>query len=59
MAPDFAFVAGEAHQWWMDAFLGHISSHFVPGRNWRWYGVFLLTLGGYLLVVDRLRMSEA
>lgn len=54
MAPDLAFVAGEAHRRWMDVFLGHISTHFVPGRNWTWYAVFLLCLGGYLVVVDRL-----
>jgi hypothetical protein len=56
MAPDFAFVAGEAHRWWMDVFLGHISTHFVPGRNWTWYAVFLGSLGVYLVVLDRLRV---
>jgi hypothetical protein len=55
MAPDLAFVAGEAHRWWMDVFLGHISSHFVPGRNWTWYSVFLGSLAAYLVVLDRLR----
>ena len=55
MAPDLAFVAGEAHQWWIDIFLGLISTHFVPGRNWTWYGVFLASLGAYLVVLDRLR----
>ena len=57
MAPDLAFVAGEAHRWWMDVFLGHISTHFVPGRNWTWYAVFLGGLGAYLVVLDRLRES--
>ena len=56
MAPDFAFVAGEVHRWWMDRFLGHVSSHFVPGRNWTWYAVFLISLGAYLVALDRLRM---
>ncbi len=55
MAPDLAFVAGEAHRRWMDLFLGHISTHFVPGRNWTWYAVFLAGLGAYLVVLDRLR----
>jgi 4-hydroxybenzoate polyprenyltransferase len=54
MAPDLAFVAGVAHQPWMDVFLGHISSHFVPGRNWTWYAMFLASLGLYLLVLDGL-----
>jgi hypothetical protein len=57
MGPDLAFVAGHAHRRWMDAFLGHISTHFVPGRNWSWYAVFLLCLGAYLAVVDHLRPS--
>ena len=54
MAPDLAFVAGHAHRRWMDVFLGHISTHFVPGRNWTWYAVFLLSLGGYLMILDHL-----
>jgi hypothetical protein len=38
----------------MDLFLGHISTHFVPGRNLTWYLVFLAALGLYLLVLSRL-----
>lgn len=53
MIPDFAFAAGVAHRRWMDVFAGHISSHFVPGRNLTWYVVFLACLGVYLAVVDR------
>ncbi len=55
MFPDFVFVAGHAHQRWMDLFLGHVSTHFVPGRNLTWYLVFLACLGAYLAVLDRLR----
>jgi len=55
MIPDFAFAAGAAHQRWMDIFAGHISSHFVPGRNLTWYAVLLICLGAYLAAVDRLR----
>jgi hypothetical protein len=33
MAPDLAFRAGVAHQRWMDVFLGHISSHYIPGGD--------------------------
>jgi hydrogenase/urease accessory protein HupE len=55
MAPDLAFVAGVAHRRWMDVFLGHISAHYVPGRNWTWYAVFLASLAAYLAVVDSLR----
>lgn len=55
MAPDLLFVAGVAHRRWMDVFAGHIASHFVPGRNLTWYVVFLITLAGYLVALDRLR----
>jgi len=54
MFPDFLFSAGIAHYRWMEVFLGHIASHFVPGRNLTWYGVWLVALGGYLVILDRL-----
>jgi hypothetical protein len=53
MAPDLIFVGGVAHRRWMDLFLGHISTHFVPGRNLTWYAVFLGSLAAYLLALDR------
>ena len=56
--PDFFFQAGVAHRRWMDVFLGHISSHFTPGRNITWFVVFLAALAGYLIVVDRMRPSK-
>ena len=34
-------------------FLGHISSHYVAGRNLTWYGVFLVSLAAYLVALDR------
>lgn len=36
MAPDLAFRAGVPHYLWMDVFLGHISSHYVPGGDRTW-----------------------
>jgi hypothetical protein len=48
MTPDFLFTAGTAHRRWMDLFLGHVSTHFVPGRNLTWYLVFAVTSGLYL-----------
>jgi len=54
MFPDFLFTAGIAHERWMDVFLGHISTHFVPGRNLTWLVVFLLALAAYLAVLARL-----
>lgn len=53
MFPDFLFEAGRPHQWWMEVFLLHIRSHFVPGRNLFWFATFLVALAGYLVVLDR------
>ncbi len=55
MTPDLLFAAGKVHERWMDIFLGHVSSHFMPGRNLTWYGVFLVCLAVYLFAVDRTR----
>ena len=57
MAPDLLFAGGAAHERWMDVFLGHVTVHFVPGRNWTWLAVFLIALAAYLSVVDRLRAA--
>ncbi len=55
MTPDLLFASGTAHQRWMDLFLGHISTHFVWGRNRTWYVAFLLALAAYLATLDRIR----
>ncbi|HJT03613.1 MAG TPA: hypothetical protein VJ757_08295 [Pseudonocardiaceae bacterium] len=57
MFPDFLFSAGIAHYWWMDVFLGHLSTHFVPGRNVTWAVVFLGALGAYLAVLARVDVN--
>lgn len=54
MFPDFLFTAGIAHERWMDVFLGHITTHFVPGRNLTWFVVFLAALAAYLVALARL-----
>ncbi len=55
MFPDFLFTGSQiAHERWMDVFLGHISTHFVPGRNLTWYLVFLVAVTLYLGVLNRL-----
>ena len=59
MLPDFLFTAGIAHERWMDVFLGHISSHFVPGRNLTWFAMFLAALAAYVVVVAQLPRAEA
>ncbi|CAN5484631.1 hypothetical protein BH20ACT2_BH20ACT2_03960 [soil metagenome] len=48
------FQAGVAHYRWMDLFLGHISTHFVPGRNLTWFTIALTSLAIYVYAVDRL-----
>jgi hypothetical protein len=59
MTPDFLFTAGVAHRRWMDLFLGHISTHFVAGRNLTWYFIFAAALGCYLAVVARVTEAAA
>lgn len=54
MTPDLLFTSGIAHRRWMDVFLGHVSTHFVSGRNLTWYLVFAASLALYLAVLDRL-----
>lgn len=54
MFPDLLFAGGDAHARWMDVFLGHITSHFVPGRNLTWYVVFLTALAYYLVELKRI-----
>lgn len=53
MFPDFLFSFGIAHYPWMELFLGHVSSHFVLGRNLGWLAVFAAALGAYLVTLDR------
>ena len=59
MFPDLLFAAGVAHEPWMDVFLGHLSSHYVPGRNLTWYLVLLICLGVYLATLARLGEAPA
>jgi len=59
MFPDFLFTAGIAHERWMDVFLGHISSHFVPGRNLTWFTTFLAALAAYLIALARMPHARA
>ena len=55
--PDVLFLFGIAHQRWMDIFLGHVSTHFMPGRNTTWYAAFLVALAAYLITLDRLAVA--
>ncbi len=58
MSPDFVFAGGMAHERWMDLFLGHISTHFVPGRNLTWFVAFLVALAAYLAVLAWLPAAD-
>lgn len=60
MVPDLLFNNfGEPHEWWMEIFLFHISSHFVPGRDFTWLLVFAVALGLYLATIGRVGASRA
>lgn len=58
MFPDFLFEAGTAHEWWMEVFLLHIRSHFVPWRNLFWLSTTLAALALYLLSVVSLKSDK-
>ena len=53
MAPDLLYIDSVAHARWMDVFVAHNISHFLPGRNLSWYVVFLAAMTLYL-VADHL-----
>ncbi len=53
IVPDLLFIGGIAHRRWMDLFLGHVSTHFVPGRNVSWFVLFLASLAAYFVAVWR------
>lgn len=53
IVPDLLFKEGAEHRRWMDVFLGHLSTHFVPGHNWTWYTILLASLALYLWVSRR------
>ncbi len=59
MLPDLLFgLARIPHEPWMDIFLLHISAHFLPGRNWTWYGLFLLSLASYFAALWRAEVNR-
>lgn len=59
--PDILFrFASVLHAPWMDVFQWHVSAHFMPGRNWTWYGIFMVSLGLYLVALGAVaRKSSA
>ena len=59
MGPDVLFVHEMAHRRWMDVFVAHNVSHFIPGRNVTWYVVFLAFLAAYLWAINAGLSSDA
>ena len=54
MAPDLFFnFIDLPHGRWMDIFFGHVSSHYMPGRNSTWYVFFMISFSLYLLVTRK------
>ena len=53
MLPDFMFGAGVAHYPWMDVFLAHNSSHFIPGGIITWLIVSQMLSALYALALTR------
>lgn len=58
MAPDLLYIDSVAHARWMDAFVAHNISHFLPGRNISWYVVFLAAMTLYLVSAPRGRHQD-
>lgn len=53
MAPDLAFRGGVPHYLWMDVFLGHISSHYLPGGDRTWLLLACLAVLAYTWQLHR------
>lgn len=54
MFPDLLFnLAHIVHQSWMEVYLFHIVGHFIPGRNYTWYGLFMISLAIYLWTLHK------
>ena len=58
MGPDVLFVHEMAHRRWMDVFIAHNVSHFIPGRNVTWYAIFLACLATYLWAIHTTSSSR-
>jgi len=58
MAPDILYIESVAHARWMDVFVAHNTSHFLPGRNISWYVVFLAAMTLYLVTAPSGRRQD-
>lgn len=60
MFPDVLFrFLKMPHQHWMDIFILHIRVHFIPGRIWSWYAIFMLACALYLWSLHRLQTQTS
>ena len=62
MLPDLLFRGGVPHYRWMDVFLGHVASHYVPGGDGTWLVIALTCLSLYVAALTawiRARRAEA
>lgn len=54
MFPDLLFSPGQQpHDEWMDVFLGHISSHYIPGGDATWLVIALAAGAAYCCLLSR------
>ena len=52
-APDLVIPENIPHKPWQEVFVGHLASHYLPGRGLSWLVIFAVALAGYLLALDR------
>ena len=52
-APDLVIPENVPHKPWQEVFVGHLASHYLPGRGLSWLVVFAVALAGYLLALNR------
>lgn len=57
-APDLVIPENIPHKPWQEVFVGHLASHYLPGRGLSWLVVFAAALAGYLLTLARRTTSS-
>lgn len=56
--PDLLIPEHIPHQHWMDVFVGHVASHYLPGGDVTWLAIFALALAAYLATIQRARAGR-
>lgn len=52
MFPDLLFGLGIPHDGWMDGFLAHVSSHYIPGGTYTWLLIAVALSALYAIVLS-------